>query len=1081
MGTDWRNWLTCRAGRSGSESTGMRLENVEDIYPLSPAQQGMLFHDLYAPASGVYCVQLTFTIGGRLDVAAFRRSWQAVLDRHPAMRTAFAWEGLDQPLQVVRKQVDLPWSVQDWRGTESPSARFEEFLRADRLAGFDVAQSPLMRVALVRTADDGWRCVWSHHHLVLDGWSVGLVLRDVLACYVALAADREPAWPASRRYRDYIAWLQRQDLARADAFWRETLRGISAATPLGIAGPLSADAIEGHFHTEQQGQLDEALTARLQVFARQNQLTLNTLVTAAVSLCLGRYSGEAEIVLGTAASGRPADLPGADSVVGMFINTLPLRVSLPEEQPMTDWLRDLQVRQADMMAYAFAPLVRIQQQSSVPAGQPLFDSILVFENYPVDESLAHAPAGLGIGGLRGMEQTNYPLAVHAVPGPRLILRIGHDRRRVDSASACRMLGHLRATLEAMIANPRARLGDVSILQTAEEHELLECFNESGSDVPGNPLAHELFELQARRTPDAIAAICGNEICTYRELDARAAALAERLRALGIGPETRVGICLQRSVNMLVAVLGALKAGGAYVPLDPAFPRQRLAMMIEDAGPRAIVTERALTGVLPESTASLVFAEETKAGSGGASPPSGVHACMAAYVLFTSGSTGRPKGVVIEHRMLANFLLSMGRHPGLQASDKLVAVTTLSFDIAGLELLLPLTVGASVIIATAEQASDPAQLQRVLAERGATVMQATPATWRMLLESGWAGSREMRAFCGGEALTRELADRLLPRVGELYNLYGPTETTIWSSVQNISPDGDPIVIGRPIANTRMYILDRRLRPVPIGVTGELYIAGAGVARGYLQQPGLTAERFGPDPYSRLPGGRQYRTGDLARYRSDGTIECLGRIDHQVKIRGFRIELGEIESALARHPSVRQAIVADPADAAGGERLIAYWVPSDDQTPTSEDLRQHLGQTLPEYMVPSVFVQLAAFPLTPNGKIDRKGLPAPASDRQDVARAYRAPSGREEETLAEIWSQLLGRSPIGAHDHFFELGGHSLLATRLASKIREALGVALPLRAVFDAPILAALAERVRSARPADAASDNIAIEVEEGRI
>jgi amino acid adenylation domain-containing protein len=558
-------------------------------------------------------------------------------------------------------------------------------------------------------------------------------------------------------------------------------------------------------------------------------------------------------------------------------------------------------------------------------------------------------------------------------------------------------------------------------------------------------------------------------------------VAQRLRQLGIGPEMRVGICLERSAHMLAAVLGVLKAGGAYVPLDPAFPRQRLAMMIEDAAPRAIITQRTLAGVLPAAPASLVYADELGSGGDGDLPPASVNADQAAYVLFTSGSTGRPKGVVIAHRMLVNFLFSMRRKPGLSAADRLVAVTTLSFDIAGLELLLPLTVGAAVVIATTEEASDPAQLQRLLDQHGATVMQATPATWQMLLDSGWAGRRSLRAFCGGEALTRELADRLLPQVAELWNLYGPTETTIWSSMHRIAPDGEAVAIGRPIANTRMYILDGRLCPMPVGATGELYIAGAGVARGYLYQPGLTAERFIPDPFSRRPGERMYRTGDLARWRSDGTIQCLGRVDHQVKIRGFRIELGEIESALVQHASVRQVIVTDYDDSAGGKRLVAYWIPDQNPASTSDELGRHLRAILPQYMVPSAFVQLPAFPLTPNGKIDRQALPAPGADRGDSVRVYVAPSGREEEALAQIWSQLLGRAPIGAHDHFFELGGHSLLATRLVSKVRETLGVTLPLRAVFDAPVLVALAERIRSAQPADATADDIASEVEEGQI
>jgi len=1066
----------------------MRLENVDDIYPLSPAQQGMLFHDLLAPGSGVYYVQLSFTIRGNLDIAAFRRAWQAVLDRHAVLRTAFAWEGLDQPLQIVRKQVELPWRFQQWTsGGAECDSRIDESLRADRLAGFDLSRAPLMSVMLVQIADDEWRCVWSHHHLILDGWSAGLVLQDVLSCYVAMVAGREPTWRPCRAFREYIAWLQRQDLDRADTFWHDMLSGITAPTPLGIDRPIRTDAVNESHHGEQQLALDEAQTASLQTFARKHQVTLNTLVTGALAICLGRYTGQSEVLFGVTVAGRPTDLPGADAMVGMFINTLPLRVAVPGTRCVVDWLRDLQARQASMMPFAATPLVRIQGQAAIPAGRPLFESILVFENYPVDESLSHAPAGLSIDAPRGMEQTNYPLAIYAVPGPRLTLRVAHDRRRIDDAAAARMLRHLHRILKSFIADPQGRLADVAMLGESERHEILCGFNNTACEVPSNVVVHNLFEMQCERTPQAVAAICGDERCTYAELNARAEAIAGRLRALGIQSEDRVGICLHRSIDMLAAVLGVLKAGAAYVPLDPAFPSQRLAMMIEDAEPRAIVTQHELTEALPPCAASRLLVSDAAGCSHVAIDPYARKAgrtgdpARAAYVIFTSGSTGRPKGVVIEHRAVVNFLTSMARQPSLNASDTLIAVTTLSFDIAGLELLLPLSVGARVVIAAAEEAADPFRLQELLNLHGATVMQATPATWRMLLESGWPGREGLRVLCGGEPLGRDLADALLNRSAELWNLYGPTETTIWSSVQRIAVDDQPVSIGRPIANTSIYILDDSLEPVPIGVIGELYIAGSGVARGYLNRADLSAERFVPDPFCRTAGARMYRTGDLARHRSDGTIECLGRVDHQVKIRGFRIELGEIESAMQMHPSVRQAVVVDREDAPGDKRLVAYWIGADDEQIDVGELRRQLHERLPDYMIPAAFVRLDALPLTPNGKLDRRALPAPDTDRHELGESYIAPRDHEERTLAAIWSQLLSRSTIGAHDNFFELGGHSLLATRLVSKIREAMAVSLPLRTVFDAPTLASLAERIRAASPTEGTSTAIAAEVEEGRI
>jgi amino acid adenylation domain-containing protein len=959
--------------------------------------------------------------------------------------------------------------------------RYGQFLHEDRARGFDLLEAPLMRVALLKTADDAWRCVWTHHHLVLDGWSVGLVLRDLLGAYPALLAGRQPSFQACPPYRDYIAWLQRQDLAGADAFWRQTLGGLSAPTPLGLAQTGVPPSVVEHSHGERLLRLEESLTTRLQTFARQHQLTLSTLVAGAWALCLARYSDQQEVVFGLTVSGRPADLAGVGDMVGMFINTLPLRVAVPDDQPVVDWLRELQARQAEVTPYAFTPLVRIQQQSAVPAGQPLFESILVFENYPVDESLAQAPAGLRVENLRGMEQTNYPLSLYAMPGRQLTLRMGYDRRRIDPAVAEETMDHLHTALTGMIASPRARLADVPILSAAQRQRILQTFNDTAVDVPANLQIHQLFEAQVQRTPDAVAAVSQGQACTYTELNRRANCVARHLRSLGVGPEVLVGICLDRSTDMLSAVLGVLKAGGAYVPLDPAFPPQRLLMMVEDAAPRVILTQRDLSGTLPASTAVVVSMDELPVDGDADDIAVAGNAVDVAYAIFTSGSTGRPKGVVVEHRNVVNFLVSMARRPGLNASDVLVAVTTLSFDIAGLELLLPLTVGACVVVATGEQAADPVQLRQLLDDSGATVMQATPATWRMLLESGWTGRSGLRMLCGGEALSRDLADRLLAAGDELWNLYGPTETTIWSSVHRIQPEQGPISIGKPIGNTRMYILDRRGEPVTMGATGELFIAGAGVARGYFARPDLTAERFPLDAFSNQPSNRMYRTGDLARYCGDGTIECLGRIDHQVKIRGFRIELGEIESALAQHPAVRQAVVIDRDDSPGEKRLVAYWLAADGQAAADEELRQYLRSRLPEYMVPSAFVRLDAFPLTPNGKIDRRALPSPDSGRQGTSHEYLAPRDEHEQSLAEIWSKLLNRTPIGANDNFFELGGHSLLATRLALQIRDRFAVNLPIRAVFDRPTLAGLADHVRTSVRVDTASIAISQDVEEGQI
>jgi len=578
------------------------------------------------------------------------------------------------------------------------------------------------------------------------------------------------------------------------------------------------------------------------------------------------------------------------------------------------------------------------------------------------------------------------------------------------------------------------------------------------EYPRDRALHSLVEEQAARTPGAVAVEFEGRTLTYAELDRRASALADRLRAAGVGPEVRVGIFVERSPEMLVALLGTLKAGGAYLPLDPAYPAERIGYILQDAAAPVLLTQEGLSAALPELEARVLLVGDEEHAGGERAPGAQVDPESAAYVIYTSGSTGRPKGVVVPHRAVVNFLHTMRREPGLSAEDVLLAVTTLSFDIAGLELFLPLTVGARVVIASRETASDARLLAEALTQCGATVLQATPATWRLLLAGGWAGNPRLRALCGGEALDGELARRVAPLVKELWNLYGPTETTIWSTVHAVDGRGGTPPIGRPVGNTRTYLLDSALDVVPLGTEGELYIAGDGVARGYLHRPELTAERFLPEPGG-APGDRMYRTGDVARQRPDGTLEYLGRVDFQVKVRGFRIELGEIEAALAALPAVAQAVVTARRDAPGDHRLVAY-LTATGELPEPAGLRAALQETLPEYMVPAAFVRLDAFPLTPNGKVDRKALPAPDAVRTLRAREYVAPRTSLESVLAWTWAEVLGTERVGMHDDFFELGGHSLSATQVLARL-EVLKVKLPPRALFDAPTVERLARLILS--------------------
>src|SRR6185295_5721608 len=632
----------------------------------------------------------------------------------------------------------------------------------------------------------------------------------------------------------------------------------------------------------------------------------------------------------------------------------------------------------------------------------------------------------------------------------------------DAATIERMAVHLASLLAGVVAEPERTLSTLPLLQEGERWQLLAEWSDSRLERPGGRLIHDLFVLRAAAAPEASAVSCGSEVMSYGELDARSNRLANHLRRLGVGPEVRVGLCLERTPEMVVSLLGVLKAGGAYVPLDPSHPAERLGLVLEDAGVAVLVTEERWLAVLPPHGARTVCLDRDReaiaAMRANVSPRTAEEENLA-YVIYTSGSTGRPKGVQLTHRAVVNFLLAMAQRSGLTAADVVPAVTTLTFDIAGLEIYLPLAVGGRVEVMGREEAADGRLLGARLKTSGATVLQATPATWRLLLEAGWEGSPGLQALCGGESLPRELAAGLLPRVRELWNVYGPTETAVWSAAGRVAPGGGLVLLGAPLANTRFSVVDRNLEPVPVGVPGELWIAGDGVARGYQGRPDLTAEKFTPDPFEEEPGARLYRTGDLVRWRPSGELEFLGRIDHQVKVRGFRIELGEIEAALLRFESVRAAVVVAREDG-GDKRLVAYLV-ADGERPSAAGLRRHLKDLLPDYMMPAAFVALESLPLTPSGKVDRKALPAPAAE----PRTSRAPRTPTEEVLAGIWAWVLKVEAVGAEDSFFELGGHSLLATQIVSRVREAFGVELPLRRIFEAPTLAALARSIESARAA----------------
>ena len=1032
---------------------------VEDIYPLSGLQQGLLFHSLYAPQSAVYVVSVTCRLGGPLDVAAFRRAWQHVVERHAVLRTAFVGHELDRPVQVVRRRVTLPFELHDWRGVLSAEQdeRFAALLAEDRARGFDFAAPPLMRLHLMRVADAEWRLIWNSHHILFDGWSLPVLLDEVLAAYAAFSRSEAPRLAAVRPFRDYIGWLQRQDMAAAQRWWRDRLAGVTAPTTLGIDRPA---ATAGVHYAEHDAAVPVEL-AELERFARHHKLTVNTLVQGAWALLLARYADSDDVVFGVTVAGRPAELPEVERTVGLFINTLPLRLAVPPRQTVADWLHAVQARQTELIEHQYSPLSEVQRCSELPAGTPLFDSIVAFENYPAEmAAAADITRTIRITEVRPVERTNYPLTLQVALGAALSLRLIYDADRFAADAIARMVGHFTRLLGGLIADPARPLSALSPLDAAERRQLIAPPADRTAWRRDRCL-HELIAEQAARTPDAPALLFQDQILSYGELERRANRLAHHLRAHGVGPDVVVGLCAERSPEMVVALLAILKAGGAYLPLDPGLPPDRLAYMLADASAPVLIIQDALAGLLPEGEIVRVRldADAPAIARQPATPPdSTVAPDNLAYVIYTSGSTGRPKGVMNAHRGIVNRIAWMQDAYRLTPADRVLQKTPFGFDVSVWEFFWPLAFGATLVIARPGGHQEPAYLAGLIERTGITIAHFVPSMLQAFLEAAdLSRCRTLRdTICSGEALPVETQNRFLQQLpGRLHNLYGPTEAAVdvsaWAC--RLEPDATQVPIGRPIHNITLHVLDRRLEPVPVGVAGELHIGGVGVARGYLGRPGLTAERFVPSPFA--AGERLYRTGDLARWRPDGALDYLGRIDHQVKIRGFRIEPGEIEAALLAHPGIEQAAVL-ARDDAGDRRLVAYLVGRDDAAPQPAALRAHLQRTLPDYMVPAAFVALDQLPLTTNGKLDRNALPAP--DRQPAA-DHVAPRTATEHTLAAIWQDVLKLPRVGANDNFFECGGNSLSATRAVARIQQELRVALPLRTIFTAPTLNELAEQV----------------------
>ncbi|WP_394849971.1 amino acid adenylation domain-containing protein [Pendulispora brunnea] len=1027
---------------------------------LSFPQERMWFLEQLYPGTATQNVPLVLRLEGLLPLAVLERALAELSARHESLRTTFTAER-GEPWQIIHPAgqkaplhlVDLSALAPEERARE-----VEQVLEREAGVLFDLEAGPLWKVTLVREAEERHLLVINLHHLVTDGWSMGVLVRELESIYRAFAAgSSSPLPPPSVQYSDFAHWqrttLHEEALAPLLAYWKAHLDGAPRVLDLPLDRPRGASV-------DQPGAifpvtLPSGLGERLRALCLEEGASSFMALLAAYALLLGRYARQERVVIGSPIANRHhQELEG---VVGLLVNTLPLKVDLEGDPSFRELLR--RVRDVALGAYAhqdlpFEKLVEAIQPDRNLKTSPIFQAMFVLHNYPFAPPALEGLRVAAIDPPRNNARFDLTLVLFE-SGGGFEGGLEYSTALFDEETVRDMVAHLVRLLEAVVARPEHRVSELSLrLPPDEERQLFAgwCRSNAHVDAPASRLrVHQLFERQAIETPNAIALQVGDRTLTYRELDARARRLAGRLVQLGVKPDVPVAIALERSVEMVVAVLAVLKAGGAYVPLDPAHPVERSAYVLEDSNARVLITQASLRERFATTRARVLDVnEDAEAPPHHAQAPAGG---SLAYVLYTSGSTGRPKGVQVTHEALTNVILSMQDELALTAADRLLAVATLAFDIAALELYVPLMVGARIVLADQATVSDAHRLLQVLETSGITFMQATPSMWRMLIEAGLGAVPELKVLCGGEALSRDLADALRSRAGRgVWNGYGPTEVTIYSTTSEV-PAAGPVCIGHPVANIETYILDERLDPVPVGVPGQLALGGIGLARGYLGRPDLTAERFVPHPFG-PPGSRLYLTGDLVRWRRDGGHEFLGRMDSQIKLRGYRIELGEIESVLEQHPAIGEAVAAIRDDR--GEAILCAYFHAKDGAPSPTDLRRFLRRQLPEYMVPAAFVAIEAWPLSPNGKIDRRALPAP---RRTGDENHMPPETPTEVALAECWRTLLGAERVGRTDDFFDLGGHSLLAVRLVAAIQERFGTTVHLRSLFTAPQLAELAAKI----------------------
>jgi amino acid adenylation domain-containing protein len=1061
-----------RSSRKTAGAGELLLSRVDrtGALPLSYAQQRLWFLCQLDPESPVYNIPTAVTLTGSLDIDALEAAIREIIRRHESLRTCFAQEN-GVPRVVIREEA--AWSLQriDARhfGGEN-SEELKGYLSRAAREAMDITRAPLLRGHLLILGPESHVLLLMVHHIVFDGWSMGVFVRELETLYRAHASGTKSDLPApALHYVDFAVW-QRQWLAagvleRQLAYWKKQLAG--APPVVTLPADRRRPQAEMFRGARRKMVLAPELVQNLESLSQSHGVTLFMTLLASFDILLARYTGQEDIVIGSPSAGR--NRSELSDLMGFFVNNLVLRTDLSGNPSFTTLLS--RVREVTLQAYEhqdvpFDQLVHALRPERSPDHSPLFQTMLILQNFPIAPiemaGLSLKPTELEVSTAR------FDLTVEAFPNKgALDVYFDYNSDLYDEETMARLQLHYRAILEAVVADPNQAIGDIPLLSSDESEKLLFAWNRTEAPIPGELRFHHRFEEIARTHPGRVALMVNDEAITYGELNARANRIAAALRARGAAPDQLVGVFLPRGADLVAALLGVVKSGAAYVPLDPVYPKGRIENILEDAQPIAVITVTEMLDRLPVvGYATLCLDRDTDLPAGNdADVPTHVAQHDLAYVIFTSGSTGRPKGVQISHRALLNFLEAMREAPGFTEKDVLLAVTTVSFDIAGLELLLPLYVGATVCIAL--QPGDPVSLLRDLDRYRPTMMQATPATWKLLLAAGWQGDPRLKVLCGGEALEPGLAEALLVRCDELWNMYGPTETTIWSSAYAVRQLGaEAIPVGRPIRNTTFYVLDAGRQPVPQGVVGELWIGGEGLARGYLRRPDLTAERFVPCPWARGAETRMYRTGDLVRYRSDGTLDFYGRADFQVKLRGFRIELGEIDNALRQVERVTDAVTLLRED--DGEKRLAAWIEYAGEAPSPAALRDRLRENLPDYMVPAAFVFLEKLPRLPNGKLDRSSLPKPELARRE-GEVFTAPAAGTQQIVAQVLQEVLQVDRVGVDENFFDLGAHSLQMVRVHAALNQRLEKPIPLVALFQYPNVRALSNFIERAGVEVAAS------------